>query len=230
MGGPVYRYDAAQPVDDEVPASPRRAVLRRRVRPRLDQADRRQRRRLAAARSTPSRGPASRSWTWQFGPDGALYVLDYGTGYFNGDANSALYRIDYIGTAATGRPIAVAGANPTSGAGAADRARSPRPAAPTPRAARSPTPGTSATAPRSTAANPSHTYTTNGNYTATLTVTRPAGRAPARPACVISVGNTAPTVDRQPRRPTAQLFSFGDTVPFSVTVTDPEDGTIDCTR
>ena len=32
-----------------------------------------------------------------FGPDGALYVLDYGTGYFNGDANSALYRIEYIG-------------------------------------------------------------------------------------------------------------------------------------
>ena len=27
-----------------------------------------------------------------FGPDGALYVLDYGTGCFNGDANSALYR------------------------------------------------------------------------------------------------------------------------------------------
>src|SRR5882757_1917627 len=31
----------------------------------------------------------------QFGPDGALYVLDYGTGWFNGDANSALYRIEY---------------------------------------------------------------------------------------------------------------------------------------
>ncbi len=32
-----------------------------------------------------------------FGPDGAYYVLDYGTGYFNGDANSALYRYDYVG-------------------------------------------------------------------------------------------------------------------------------------
>jgi hypothetical protein len=27
-----------------------------------------------------------------------------------------------------------------------------------------------------------------------------------------------------------QLFSFGDTVPFQVSVSDPEDGTIDCTR
>ena len=26
------------------------------------------------------------------------------------------------------------------------------------------------------------------------------------------------------------LFSFGDTVPFSITVTDPEDGTVDCTK
>jgi len=30
-----------------------------------------------------------------FGPDGALYVLDYGSGYFKGDENSALYRIEY---------------------------------------------------------------------------------------------------------------------------------------
>ena len=33
----------------------------------------------------------------EFGPDGALYVLDYGTGgFFQGDANSAVYRIDYV--------------------------------------------------------------------------------------------------------------------------------------
>ena len=44
-----------------------------------------------------------------FGPDGALYVLDYGTGWFGGDANSALYRIEYV----------------TGG----NRARSPRPPA-----------------------------------------------------------------------------------------------------
>ena len=38
----------------------------------------------------------------EFGPDGALYVLDYGTGWFGGDANSAVYRIEYT-PAATGR-------------------------------------------------------------------------------------------------------------------------------
>src|SRR5690606_38217544 len=48
-----------------------------------------------------------------FGPDGALYVLDYGTGYFNGDANSALYRIEHV---TGGRaPVAQAKASATSG-------------------------------------------------------------------------------------------------------------------
>ncbi|AZM45228.1 glycosyl hydrolase [Streptomyces sp. WAC 06738] len=31
-----------------------------------------------------------------FGPDGALYVLDYGTGFGSGDASSALYRIEHV--------------------------------------------------------------------------------------------------------------------------------------
>ena len=47
----------------------------------------------------------------EFGPDGALYVLDYGTGWFGGDANSALYRIEY--NRGGGRaPIAGASAPP----------------------------------------------------------------------------------------------------------------------
>jgi hypothetical protein len=45
----------------------------------------------------------------------------------------------------------------------------------------------------------------------------------------ISVGNTAPRVTLTAPA-NGQLFSFGDTVPFTISVTDPEDGTIDCTR
>ena len=45
----------------------------------------------------------------------------------------------------------------------------------------------------------------------------------------ISVGNTAPTVTLNTPA-NGQLFAFGDTVPFQITVTDPEDGTIDCAR
>jgi glucose/arabinose dehydrogenase len=38
----------------------------------------------------------------EFGPDGALYVLDYGTGFGSGDANSALYRIQAAGAGGGG--------------------------------------------------------------------------------------------------------------------------------
>ena len=31
----------------------------------------------------------------EFGPDGALYVLDYGDGFFRQNPDSGLYRIDY---------------------------------------------------------------------------------------------------------------------------------------
>ncbi len=49
----------------------------------------------------------------EFGKNGALYVLDYGTGWFNGDGNSALYRIEY---AADGHaPKAVITPSRTSG-------------------------------------------------------------------------------------------------------------------
>ncbi|MDH6462304.1 glucose/arabinose dehydrogenase [Micromonospora sp. A200] len=161
-----------------------------------------------------------------FGPDGAYYVLDYGTGYFNGDANSALYRFDHIG-GGNRAPTAKATANKTSGAA---------PLTVTFSSAGSSDPEGGALTyawnfgdgTTSTAANPSKTYTTNGTYTATLTVKDPQN-ATGSASVLISVGNTAPTVTiNSPGN--GKLFSYGDTVPFSITVTDPEDGTIDCTK
>ncbi len=69
----------------------------------------------------------------------------------------------------------------------------------------------------STSANPSKTYTTNGSYTATLTVRDPQG-ATGTASVQIRVGNTAPTVTIN-GPVNGSLFSFGDTVPFSITVT-----------
>ncbi len=161
-----------------------------------------------------------------FGPDGALYVLDYGTGYFNGDANSALYRYDYIagGNAA---PTAVATADKTSGAApltvAFSSAGSSDPEGGALSYAWNFGDGTS-----STSANPTKTYNSNGTYNVTLTVTDPQG-ATGTAGVTVGVGNTAPTVTiTSPAN--GQLFNYGDTVPFSITVTDPEDGTIDCTK
>jgi hypothetical protein len=45
----------------------------------------------------------------------------------------------------------------------------------------------------------------------------------------IVVGNTAPTVSITTPG-SGQLFSYGSAVPFSISVTDPEDGTVDCAK
>ncbi|HWM20772.1 MAG TPA: ThuA domain-containing protein, partial [Ilumatobacteraceae bacterium] len=49
----------------------------------------------------------------EFGPDGALYVIDWGTGFNGNNANSGIYRIDYV--AGAKRPIAHATSNVDNG-------------------------------------------------------------------------------------------------------------------
>ncbi len=72
----------------------------------------------------------------------------------------------------------------------------------------------------STSANPSHAYTANGTYTATLTVSN---------GSQIATSTTQVVVGEQP--PTAAItapstYNAGDTVSFSGTATDPTDGTL----
>ncbi|AXG81230.1 ThuA domain-containing protein [Streptomyces paludis] len=161
----------------------------------------------------------------EFGPDGALYVLDYGLSWFGGDEHSALYRIENV---TGGRsPIAAVTADKTSGkaplkvtfssAGTHDPDGDPLTYA-----------WDFGDGGTSTEANPTYKYRTNGTYTARLTVTDPGGRTGTASARVV-VGNTAPTVKLElPADGT--LFNFGDTIPFKVKVTDPEDGRIDCAK
>ncbi|HET6480315.1 MAG TPA: PKD domain-containing protein, partial [Actinoplanes sp.] len=75
-------------------------------------------------------------------------------------------------------------------------------------------------------ANPTYTFTQNGNYRPTLKVTDSTGRS-ASAEVKIPVGTAAPVV-RFTTPQTGQPFAFGDTVTFEVTVTD--DAPIDCSR
>ncbi|WP_031074147.1 ThuA domain-containing protein [Streptomyces sp. NRRL S-118] len=225
MGGPVYRYDPANTSPVKFPEAydgdffagefGRRWI--KRIEHGADGA-------VQAINPVPWTG--TQVMDMAFGPDGALYVLDYGTAWFGGDENSGLYRIE---NATGGRsPVAEASANRTSG-------KAPL------RVAFSSAGTTDAdgdtltyswdfgdgTAP-STAAHPTHTYRRNGTYTATVTAEDPTGRTGSASVHVV-VGNTAPKVTLDLPKDGA-LFGFGDEIPFKVTVTDPEDGTIDCAK
>ncbi|GIJ43588.1 glycosyl hydrolase [Virgisporangium aliadipatigenens] len=226
MGGAVYRYDAANPSTVKFPAALDghyfATEFGRRWIKTID------------VNGDGSAGQIS-EFPWRgtqimdsaFGPDGALYVLDYGTGWGSGDASSALYRIEYNQAGNNQAPVARVSANRTSGAG---------PLAVTFSSAGSADPEGGALTyawnfgdgETSTAAGPSHTFTGNGQYTVSLTVRDPAGLT-ATASVVVTVGNTAPTVALT--APTdGKLFAFGDAVPYTITVSDPEDGTVDCSR
>jgi glucose/arabinose dehydrogenase len=77
--------------------------------------------------------------------------------------------------------------------------------------------------PVSTDANPSHSYTTNGTYTATLTVSR--GTQTATASTTVVVGNTPPTASITSPAVNA-TYNGGDTISFSGTATDAVDGTL----
>ncbi|MGW5617283.1 lectin [Streptomyces sp. NPDC003877] len=224
MGGPVYRYDAGSTSQVKFPQEFDGDFF-------AGEFGRRWIKRIEASGDGTVQSINAFPWSgtqvmdMAFGPDGALYVLDYGTGYFNGDANSALYRIEHVTDGHA--PVAQAKADVTSGkapltvsfssAGSSD--------ADGDALSHAWTFGDGAT---STAANPSHTYTANGQYTATLKVTDTTGKS-ATASVQITVGNTAPTV-RLDLPADGSIYDFGAAIPFKVTVTDPEDGAIDCSK
>jgi PKD repeat protein/type 1 glutamine amidotransferase len=164
----------------------------------------------------------------QFGADGNFYLLTYGDGFFAQNADAGMYRWEYVkGQRA---PTAVIGATPTSG-------RSPLTVQFSSAGSKDPDPGdsiefawdfTNDGVTDSIDPNPSFTYTSNGVYTAKLTVKDSSGKSDSK-TTVITVGNTAPTVTINTPAD-GDFFTFGQTIPYTVTVTDPEDGAIDCSQ
>ncbi|WBB95351.1 MULTISPECIES: ThuA domain-containing protein [unclassified Solwaraspora] len=164
----------------------------------------------------------------EIGPDGTLYVLDYGDGFFRANPDASLYQIRYV--KGTRGPVAELDVSPTSGQAplnvqfSSEGSFSPEVGETISIAWDFDGDGTT----DSTEANPSFTYTSNGVYYAQLTVTDSTGKQ-ATLSRTITVGNTAPTVEVT-LPVSGSFFNWGDTVPYAVTVTDPEDGTIDCDR
>jgi PKD repeat protein len=167
----------------------------------------------------------------EFGPDGALYLLEYGDGYFAENPEAQLARIDYIGAGgnhtpepkATGdvtngkAPLTVAFSSDGTKDAEGDRLRY---------AWDFESDGTV----DSREPNPTHTYTENGVYSASLQVTDVGGPQRGRSASTqveIVVGNQAPVVDLV-KPADGQQFSFGDTVEFEVKVHD--DQPVDCNQ
>ncbi|MGJ7442620.1 ThuA domain-containing protein [Aquipuribacter sp. MA13-6] len=159
-----------------------------------------------------------------FGPDGSLYVLDWGGGYGRDNPDSGLHRIDYISGSRSPEarittdvdsgpaPLTVAFSGETSsdpeggdityawdfdGDGTVD----------------------------STESAPTHTYTADGVYDARLTVTDPEGKTGTATA-PITVGNTRPVVEFVDP-PTGGFFDFGDPIDWDLEVSDAEDEEID---
>ncbi|GAA3801004.1 lectin [Streptomyces phyllanthi] len=225
MGGPVYHYDASLDSPVKFPEAYDGDFF-------AGEFGRRWIKRIASDDNGTVQSINDIPWTgtqvmdMAFGPDGALYVLDYGVSWFGGDEHSALYRIE---NATDGHsPVAQAAADRTSGQAALKVRFSS--------AGSSDADGDALSyswdfgdGGTSTAANPTHKYKKNGTYTATLTAKDPAGRTGSASVQIV-VGNTAPKVVLELPKD-GQLFAFGDAVPFRVKVTDPEDGrTIDCSK
>ncbi|GAB3443490.1 PQQ-dependent sugar dehydrogenase [Actinophytocola sediminis] len=163
----------------------------------------------------------------EFGPDGSLYVLEYGNGWGSSNDDSGLYRIDYVeGNRA---PLVATESSVDSG---------PLPLSVDVDAGGTTDPDgdplsfswdfTGDGVPDATGPAASWTYATAGEHTARVTVTDANG--------AVSVGNL--TMVAGNTRPALTIVTpadggwaeFGQDLPFRVQATDPEDGPVDCTK
>ena len=161
----------------------------------------------------------------QWGADGAFYLLTYGNGFNVISPDAGMYKWEYV----KGKrpPKAVLSTDRTDGA-------SPLTVHFSSDGSLDEDPGDSIRyewdfgdgSPLSTEPNPTHTYTQRGRFTAVLTVFDSSGERTAT-STIITVGNTAPTITVQAPLD-GSLFSFGDELEYRVTVTDPDDPSIDC--
>ncbi|TLV03331.1 PQQ-dependent sugar dehydrogenase [Dyadobacter luticola] len=163
----------------------------------------------------------------KFGPEGDLYVLEYGNGYFKDNPEAELIRIEYNG--GNRKPQVEAMATKTAGAVPLEVALSSE--------------GTKdfdegdalqyewvitkngATFKSLKEANPTFTFTTPGTYKATLTVTDKAGEKNSK-SLEIKAGNEPPVVKFNITKGNSTFFFPGKSINYEVAVSDKEDGSL----
>jgi cytochrome c len=163
----------------------------------------------------------------KFGPEGDLYVLDYGSTWFAKSDDSQLVRIEYNGG---NRPPTVQMTSNTTGgitpftvafssAGSSDPDGDPLTFEWTIESAMGGEPKVF------TEPNPTVTFEREGIYSATLTVSDPAG-ATASDTIDIIAGNTPPAVTLDVKAANQTFFAPGQPVSYAVQVSDREDGSL----
>ena len=161
----------------------------------------------------------------QWGPDGALYLIEWGSGFGGNNADSGVYRIDYVrGNRA---PVARISAGPLAGPVPLEvtfdgSASSDPEGTPLSYAWDFDGDGTvDSTEPEAT-----HTYTDPGDYNVALTVTDADGLQDVANV-EVHAGNTPPEI-AVTAPVNGGFFDFGDTIAYEVSATDAEDGDIEC--
>jgi hypothetical protein len=158
----------------------------------------------------------------EIGPDGAIYMLEWGLGFGGGNPESELIRIEYVGSPSN-QLTAIAEADLDNGSVPLTVSFSA-----TNSINGSGSPLTyewdldSDGEIDSTDVDPTFTYETAGNYVARLTVTDSANQSDSA-SLEISSGNNVPTVQII-SPPNGLFFEWGDTIEFQTRVSDVEDG------
>jgi cytochrome c len=163
----------------------------------------------------------------KFGPNGDLYVLEYGNGYFKDNPEAELIRIEYNG--GNRKPQVQATASKVAGAA--------------PLTVNLLSDGTSDSdegdkltykwaitkngAPFKTIAqaDPTLTFTTPGVYKALLTVTDSKGAKNSK-SVEVKVGNEPPVIAFNVTKGNASFFFPGKSIEYNVSVVDKEDGSL----
>jgi cytochrome c len=166
----------------------------------------------------------------EFGPEGSLYVLNYGNGFFGQNQPGAeLVRIDYLGNKqkpGNFAPTVSIEADTTNGLAPLTVHFTSTVSDPEGQRLRYEWDFNADGVVDSSSPNPTYTFTENGVFNATLKVTDQGGRSGTDYVTII-VGNTPPVVQFITPQD-GDTFAFGDAVPFEVSVTD--DQPVDCSR